>query len=233
MMFWSPEQIAERLRLEGSIFVSYATIYRALENGCINPELRQRLRIKYRPYRKGHKGRTGRIPVDCWIDERPKAANSRTRFGHWESDTMLGKAGGVALATHVERKSRYTVAAFIPKKNSAEYTAATIALFKLLPSKRIKSLTVDHGKEFSKHRVIRDALQATVYFAHPNCPGERGTNENTNGLLRQWFPKRSDFAAFSQDFLSEMLSVLNLRPRKCLGWRSPYEVFFNKVLHFT
>ena len=232
-LFLSPEQIENRLRLEGAKTVSYATIYRALEKGLIEPALRRHLRIKYKPYRRKGKGRSGRMPVDLWIGDRPEAVNSREEFGHWESDTVEAKQGGVAMVTHVERKSRFTAAAFMPKKNAENYKAATMECLSGLPAGAVRSFTVDHGKEFARYREMREHWRALVYFAHTGCPWERGTNENTNGLLRQWFPRRKDFASFSKQQLHEVLALLNHRPRKCLAWKTPYEVFFDTSLHFT
>ena len=232
-LFLSPEQIENRLRLERAKTVSYATIYRALDKGLITPALRRHLRIKYKPYRRKRKDRSGQIPVDLWIDDRPEAVNNREEFGHWESDTIESKKGGVAMVTHVERKSRFTVAAFMPKKNAENYRVATIECLSGLPAGAVRSFTVDHGKEFARYRELQEHWGALVYFAHTGCPWERGTNENTNGLLRQWFPRRKDLASFSDQELLEALALLNHRPRKCLGWKTPYEVFFHTSLHFT
>jgi len=189
--------------------------------------MKTKLRIKYKPYRKGHGGRTGRIPVDLWIDDRPDKVNKREELGHWESDTMEGKKGGAAIATHVERKSRYTVALPIAKKRAANFTTATIEYFQERYHSKVKSFTFDHGKECSKHKDICRELNALVYFAHVGAPWERGTNENTNGLLRQWFPRKTDLSSVTQSQLDEALDLLNHRPRKCLGWKSPFEVFFD------
>jgi IS30 family transposase len=230
---WSPEQIAGRTKLEGKPTASYTTIYRALERGDIGEKFRVKLRIKHRPYHKGHKGRTGKMNCIHTIHDRPAEANNRSETGHWESDTLLGKANGCAVATHVERKSRYVVALKIPVKKAAPYAAATIERFAKLPKDKVKSFTVDHGKEFFCHTELSSKLDVKVYFCDAGNPGQRGTNENTNGLLRQFLPKRTAFDKFSQSDIDHFADLLNFRPKKCLGWRSPHEIFYNKFLHLT
>lgn len=230
---FSPHQVAGRLALEGSGEISFNTIYRGLERGELPQALKKRLRIQGRPYRKGHGGRTGKLPIGHTIQERPPAANARAEVGHWESDTVLGTHNTGAVATHVDRKSRYLIALKLTARTADLFAMATIAAFKRVPQGKRKSFTVDHGKEFAKYREIEEALGITVYFADVGNPGQRGTNENTNGLLRQYLPKRSSFKNLTQPALDVLVCRLNLRPRRCLGWKTPFEVFHQKVLHLT
>lgn len=233
--YWSPEQISGRLKHEKSaIQISTSTIYRGLEKGLIDPMCRQRLRIKGRRRYGGHKkSKCGHLDIEYTIHDRPKRADARKQIGHWESDTVRGAKWSGCIGTHVERRSRYVVLCKLPDRTARAYTDAMIAAFaQLAPGKR-KSFTADHGKEFAGHREIARALQCNVYFADPSAPWQRGTNENTNGLLRQFCPKRTSFHHLTQEDVDRIADLLNKRPRKCLHWKSPYEVFFHCSFHFT
>ena len=234
-MYWSPEEISNRLKYEGNaVQVSTCTIYLGLENGLLAPELRKVLRIKGRRRCGGHKkSKCGHLNIEYTIHDRPKKVKDRTSIGHWESDTVRGAKWSGCIGTHVERLSRYAVMFKIPDRTEKSFTEATVLSLGKLPKRKRKSLTVDHGKEFAGHKEINSKLCCKVYFADPHAPWQRGTNENFNGLLRQFFPKRSSFAEVSQDDVAQVAALLNKRPRKCLGWKSPEEVFFNKSLHFT
>lgn len=164
------------------------------------------------------------------ISERPEEANARLAVGHWESDTVRGTKGTGLLATHTDRKSRYEVAILLRDATSPAFMTATVEAMKGLP---VKTFTADRGKEFARHELLTEQLNAEVYFADPHAPGQRGTNENTNGLLRQFFPKRRSFAQLTQEQVGRAVDLLNHRPRKCLGWQCPAEVFFGKVLRLT
>ena len=233
--YWSPEQIANRLQLEkNKIHVSTSTIYRALENGLLSPELRKVLRLKGKRRCGGHKkSPCGHLDIEYTIHDRPQSVENRKRAGHWESDTVRGSKWSGCLATHTERKSRFLVMRKIPDRTAQSFTEATITAFKLIPAGKIKSFTCDHGKEFSMHRELSDKLGCKVYFADPHAPWQRGTNENCNGLIRQFFPKRTSFADVTQEDADRVAMLLNRRPRKSLGWKTPEEVFFNKSLHLT
>ena len=138
------------------------------------------------------------------------------------------------MATHVERKSRYTVLLKLERRGHSEtYMQATKQAFDAMPPHLRRSLTVDHGKEFAAYRWLMKELDCIVYFADPYCPNQRATNENTNGLLRQFIPRRTDIAPVSQQALDSFAYLLNTRPRKCLGWKTPLEVFSKKLLHLT
>jgi IS30 family transposase len=227
---WSPEQIAGRLELEGKRRISYGTIYRSLGRGDLPADLKKRLRLKGRAYRKGHKGRTGKLPAAHSIHERPAAANNRTEIGHWEGDTIAGKQGGSAIATYVDRKSLFVVASKLPGKRADPMKDATIAAFKDMAPGKVKSFTVDNGKEFAAFAQIEKELQVTVYFADPASPEQRPVSENTNGLLRQYFPKGSSFKGVTRKQVADAVNRLNLRPRKSLKWKTSFEVFHSQVL---
>ena len=233
--YWSPEEISGRLALEKNpIRISTCTIYRGLENGLLDPILRKKLRIKGKIRCGGHKkSKCGHLDIEYTIHDRPKSVNDRKTIGHWEGDTVRGAKWSGCIGTQVERVSRYAILFKIPDRTAVAFTEANIKAFERLPKSKCKSFTVDHGKEFSNHREISTKLNCKVYFADPHAPWQRGTNENFNGLLRQFFPKRTSFAEVTQQEVDEIARLLNRRPRKSLGWRSPEEVFFKKMLHLT
>lgn len=225
MQDWSPEQVSGRLEHDGKGNISYNTIYRGLERGDLDQSLRRRLRIKGRPYRKGHKGRTGKLSIEHSIHERPLAANLRTELGHWESDTVLGSRGSGLISTSVERQSRYVIITKPKSRKADDVTQSIFAAFTALAPDKRKTFTVDHGKEWSHYKELQATLNTIVYFADPGNPGQRGTNENTNGLIRQYLPKRSSFQNVDLRLLQDIADRLNHRPRKSLGWLTPFEVF--------
>ena len=242
---WSPEQIANRLALErGKPVISYATIYRALRCGCMEPKgKRKKNRLGRYPLqkhlrRKGWRG-TGKAHkslahIHQTIDKRPASVQNRKQFGHWEGDLVYSSFHKVYVVTLVERRSRYLLTGISKTKQPEEIAEVISALLKPLPAQKLRTITLDRGTEFSQHRKITQQIpNAVFYFAHPHAPWERGTNENTNGLLRQYIPKRTYKVPFSPELLQEFTQKLNHRPRKCLGWKTPFEVFSRKVLHLT
>lgn len=241
---WSPEQIAKRLKAEGNaIHVSYSTIYRAIyarmldekklshgERGVVR-KLRHRGKTRHR---KGTEETRGKLKISNPIEERPQEANERSAFGHWEADTVSGKTGSSCMITLTDRKSRFLLLRKIPKKNSIFVRDGIIELLQQLPDDKVSSVTPDRGKEFSRHSEITEAMKGLpFYFPKPHAPWERGTNENTNGLIREYCPKSVDLETFDESHFTTFTAKLNRRPRKCLGWKSPYEVFFNVALHLT
>ncbi len=242
---WSPEQISERIRMEnGQKTISFNTIYRAIYAKMFDtPEQRQssqrgaarKLRHRGKTRRtKGSNETRGKIVISNRIEDRPPAAQDRSEIGHWEGDTVAGKLGQSCLATMADRASRYALAKKISGKTAEALNKGTISLFQALPDECLKSITPDRGKEFAKHAEITKALHDTpFYFPNPHAPWERGTNENTNGLLREYFPKSFDFDACPDEVIAQVIDKLNHRPRKCLNWRSPFEVFFGVALHLT
>ena len=223
--YWSPEQIDGRLKREkGKVQISFATIYRAIHRGELDIPRKCLRRGGHKP--SPHKEETrGRLHGHKTIHERPKAANTRSQYGHWEGDTVRGAQGKGAAATFVDRRSGFLVAALMPDRKAKTLTDAACAAFSALPQSLLRSFTVDNGNEFFDYLSLEKRLGTKVYFADPYRSWQRGLNENTNGLLRQYFPKKCDFLAVSpQDFQAVVYS-LNSRPRKRLGFRSPAECF--------
>lgn len=239
---WSPEQISKRLKKEGhAIQVSTPTLYRAIGKGLLHrPE-------DGRPGRKGfkihlrHKGkrrvksgteRRGKFCISNELADRPAEAQQRSRIGDWEADTMHGKEGTGCLVTIVDRGSRMTLCSKVAGPRKAEVAEAMIQLLSPLPKDFVQSLTPDRGKEFADHHKVTEALDGVqFYFPPPYQPWQRGTVENTNGLFREVFPRGYDFTDLSDDVIQDFCNKLNLRPRKCLNWKTPYEVMTGKVLH--
>jgi len=229
---WSPKLIAEKLSIDfpddQEMRVSHETIYRwiygdAKEGGTLYHHLRRRRkrRRKQKRYGSGRRFIPGRVS----ISQRPAIVETRERFGDWEGDTIEGKKSTGYMATHVERKSRYLMAAKLTHKTAESLTLQSIKAFWRTPKKMRKTLTVDNGKEFARFKELEDKTGLTVYFADPYSAWQRGTNENTNGLLRQYFPKGTDFRDVTEEDLAFAVKKLNHRPRKCLNYRSPSEVF--------
>lgn len=240
---WSPEQISNRLAMEQGIpVVSYSTIYRALSSGCMEPKYNRNNYGRYpmQKYlrRKGWRGKgKSQKPlkhIHQTIDQRPKAAESRKQFGHWEGDLVYSSFHKVYVVTMVERHSRYLLTGISKTKHPEDIAAVIQGLLVPLPTQKLRSITLDRGTEFAQHSKITEQIpNAAFYFAHPHAPWERGTNENTNGLLRQYIPKRTYKVPLSEELLQEFTRKLNHRPRKCLGWKTPFEVFSHRVLHLT
>lgn len=224
---WSPEQIHLWLRQETGHTVSPEWIYQyILSDRQAGGTLYQHLRCqKQRKKRYGVYTRRGTIPNQVSIEQRPAIVDARRRFGDWELDTVIGKQHRQALVTIVERKSKLTLMAKVKRKTAEAVAAAIIGLLKSF-SPWVHTLTADNGREFSHHEKIAKALKAKFYFAHPFASWERGLNENTNGLIRQYFPKKHDFATITQRQIDHVMERLNNRPRKCLGIKTPNQVFF-------
>lgn len=231
---WSPEQIEGRIALElGESPVSDTTIYRGIRegrfDGCIGGrKAARRLRHKGRRRRgAGHVERRGRIPISHSIEERPAAADLRERLGDWEADTVAGRQGGACLATFTDRKSGYLEGGKAAAKTAGGVNAVAIAT---LAGHPLRSITADRGKEFAGHAEVTEALGVEFFFALPHCPWQRGTNENTNGLLREYFPKGKPIDGFSDEEVSMVYDKLNRRPRKRLNYRTPHEVHYSTTL---
>lgn len=230
--YWSPEQISNRLKKEKNpIQIGTSTIYRALSSGLIEKAMQKKLRRKGQ--RHSDRLPCGHLPIQNTIHDRPVEANTRQRLGDWECDTVRGAHHSGCVATLVDRKSRYTVCAKLPNRTAKAFNMSVIQRMNQEPELTVLTLTCDQGKEFAKFKELENSLQCTVYFADPGRPDQRGTNENTNGLLRQFLPKRTRFTSITQGDVDAFAQLLNLRPRKCLNWLSPFEVFFHSLLHFT
>ncbi|PIW38373.1 MAG: IS30 family transposase [Hydrogenophilales bacterium CG_4_8_14_3_um_filter_62_83] len=231
----SPEQAANRLALEGCLQISHEIIYQHIYADKRNGgELHQHLRSQ-KPRRKRYASgqeRRGTIKNRVSIDERPEIVAEKTRMGDWEGDTVIGKNHKGGLVTLAERKSRYVLAGHIRSKHAAGVTAVTTRL--LTPHKdKCHTITFDNGKEFAEHEKMAAELKADIYFANPYHSWERGLNENSNGLLRQYFPKGMELTDITEEQVQEAVERINHRPRKALGFRTPHEVFFGVEVRYT
>lgn len=225
--YWSPEQISSWLRQEEKTRISPEWVYQyILRDKQAGGDLCQYLRCqKQRKKRYGSPDRRGQIKGRVSIDERPEVVNERSRIGDWEADTVIGKQGGEVLVTLVERKTRWSMIGKAPNRTAKEVRAVIVK--RLLPlATHVQTLTYDNGKEFAYHQDIDKELQSNGYFAHPYHSWERGLNENTNGLIRQFFPKGKDLSEVDDEEIQRVMDKLNNRPRKCLGFKTPNQVFF-------
>ena len=228
---WSPEQIAGWLKIRypnnQSMRVSHETIYRSLfiqARGVLKKELIQHLRSK-RLIRRSRHARAGgkshgQIVDAISIRERPAEIEDRAIPGHWEGDLLSGTSNS-HIATLVERHSRFTILVKVPSKDTATVVVALSRQIRKLPASLRRSLTWDRGLEMAKHKSFTVATKVNVYFCDPQSPWQRGTNENTNGLLRQYFPKKIDLSVYPQSELDKVAMRLNQRPRKTLGFQTP------------
>jgi len=224
---WSPEQISGWLVRVYQITVSHESIYQFIlkdkqQGGNLYLHLRCK---KQRRKRYGSTSRRGQILNRISIDQRPAIVDTRSRIGDWELDTIIGKGHKQALVSMTERKSRLTLVTKV-KRKSAELISRSIRRLLEPIAAKVFTLTSDNGKEFAGHQEIATALRADFYFAHPYSSWERGLNENTNGLIRQYFPKKHDFTTITEKDVVMVMNKLNNRPRKCLGFKTPNQVFF-------
>jgi IS30 family transposase len=229
----SPEQIARRLRLdfpdEPEMWVSPETIYQSIYvqgRGNLRRELHTCLRTGRalrKPQRRAD-SRRGRIPNMVNISQRPPEVADRAVPGHWEGDLILGAESNSAIGTLVERTTRFTMLLHLPDDHGAlAVQDAIVVKMAQLPAILRKTLTWDQGAEMANHIAIAEAAQLDIYFCDPHSPWQRGSNENTNGLLRQYFAKGTDLSIFPADYLDYVATKLNTRPRKTLGWKTPAE----------
>lgn len=230
---WSPEQIAKRLIIlypnDMSMRVSHETIYSylyVLPRGELKREITTCLR-RHHKHRLRRKARQKSSPIQDFlsIEERPIEVADRIIPGHWEGDLLAGSRNASAIGTLVERTTRMTFLVKLEDKYARHVRNAFADEFRHLPKGLKRTLTYDQGMEMAEHKLFTKETDITVYFAHPHSPWERGTNENTNALLRQYFPKNADFTKISKERLKEVQDELNDRPRKTLGWYTPHEKF--------
>ena len=222
---WSPEQIASQLP------ISHETVYQHVyadkaQGGTLWKHLRCQ-KQKRKRYASG-RDRRGQIPNRRPLSERPLHIEARRQVGHWECDTVIGASHKGAVVTMVERKSGYAVMAKVEKKTSELVSSAIVDKLQPLAA-RVKTLTFDNGKEFAGHAQIDQQLQSTAYFARPFASWERGSNENLNGLLRQYVPKKRAMSTVSDEEIRMIQNRLNNRPRKRLGFKTPAEVFHQSL----
>ena len=242
-LYWSPEQISGRLLLDfpddKTMRISFKTIYRRIARGVKKQtpwaELYHFLRLKrpgkcIRGHMKVNPGPAGRLPS---IESRPSIVDEKRRFGDWESDLVNGKVGKGNIATFVERSTGILLAAECPTRSPSDYNIVALKLLGNLPSQAVRTITVDRGSEFFGYRELEKKLNLSYYFCHPRCPNERGLNEQVNGLLRQFFPKGRALRGITNE-LNRAVTLLNHRPRKRLGYKTPVEMLnvfgLNEVL---
>lgn len=223
---WSPEQISGWCKANDLLQISPERIYQYVyADKKAGGELFKHLRCqKTGRKRTGKYDRRGIIPDRKSIDERPDAVELRQRLGDWERDLIIGKNHQGAALTLTERKSRFTLLRKVDGKQAEVVLQATLEALSWVPE--VETITNDNGKEFALHKALSTALSAKVYFAHPYASWERGTNENTNGLIRQYLPKNRNLTTLSAAEELMIMDRLNLRPRKCLAFKTPFEVFF-------
>ncbi|MCX5698882.1 MAG: IS30 family transposase [Candidatus Omnitrophica bacterium] len=231
---WSPEQIAKRLIIlypnDMAMRISHETIYSyiyILPRGRLKRNLISSLRRnhKYRRKQNSNRRNNGTIQNYLSIEERPKEVADRIIPGHWEGDLVIGQRNASAIGTLVERTTRMSFLVKLDNQDAHIVRKAFAEEFRHLPKSLKKTLTYDRGAEMSQHKLFSKDTEITVYFAHPHSPWERGSNENTNALIRQYFPKGTDFSKISNNRLKEVQDELNDRPRKTLGWYTPHEKF--------
>jgi len=236
---WSPEQIAKRLihlyPKDPNMHISHEAIYSyiyILPRGSLKRELASCLRRNRKNRRKRRKHRHDPAPLQDYlsIEERPKEVADRIIPGHWEGDLIIGSNAISAIGTLVERTTRMTFIVKLKSRDAMTVRKAFTEEFHYLPKGLKRTLTYDQGREMAQHKIFNKETDITVYFAHPHSPWERGTNENTNSLIRQYFPKGTDFSKISRNSLKQVQDQLNDRPRKALGWYTPHESF-RKLLH--
>lgn len=236
---WSPEQIAKRLKIlypeNMDMQISHESIYSylyVLPRGALRKELVKCLRYHHINRRIQGKSRQKPCPIQDYIsiEERPAEVADRIIPGHWEGDLLMGHNNGSALGTLVERTTRMTFLVQLKAKDATAVREAFAKEFKHLPKGLKRSLTYDQGQEMAEHKLFTKSTQIKVYFAHPHSPWERGTNENTNALIRQFFPKGTEFSKVSLKNIKRSQDMLNDRPRKTLEFLTPHEVF-SKLLH--
>lgn len=230
---WSPEIISQRLKRDfphskKKMRISYEAIYQwifrdAEQGGTLFKCLIRNHKKRKKQRRYG--SLRGLIPNRVDISLRPGVVDRRSRYGDWEGDTMVGYRHQGRFVTHVERKSRYLLARVVKDGTAASFNDASLHLFQQIPDNYCKTLTLDNGSENAKFIELENKLSMRVYFAKPYASWERGTNENTNGLLRRFFPKGTNFLLITESELANAVKNLNHRPRKCLNYRTPFEVF--------
>jgi IS30 family transposase len=226
---WSPEQISGWMKKNMEIAVSHEWIYQyvlkdKLDGGSLYLHLRCK---KKRKKRYGSYDRRGTLKNRVSIDERPDMVEERNRIGDWEADTIIGKAHKQAIVSLTERKSGLALIYKVDRRTKGNTEGAVRRLLRSI-SNQVHTITSDNGKEFARHEQIAKRLKCDFYFAHPYSSWERGTNENTNGLIRQYFPKNRDFRTITDKELIHAMKRLNNRPRKRLGYKTPNEVFFGE-----
>jgi len=236
---WSPEQISGRIKIDYPndtvMTISHEAIYRYI---YLHPQAKvNRKLIALLPYHKSRRRRAGsyskrkiKIHNQVSIEERPKHVEEREEIGHWEGDLIIGKGQQSAIGTAVERKSRFTIIVKLHDRKSKTVCDKFSRELGKLDKSFLKTFTYDNGTEMARHELIAERTGMSIYFAHPYSSWERGTNENTNGLIRRYFPKKTDFNKVTERELKQVQKMLNNRPRKVLNFKTPAEVFAEECL---
>lgn len=230
--YHSPEQLSGQMNRQGIGQVSYETIYQMIyrnHQGLGNYQVYLRQGQKQRRRRKGVNQKRGGIPGRVGIEHRPAIADQKIEMGHWESDTIIGANHAGLIVTHVDKASKFLLAGLAKNKTVQQINQVTIDLFEQMGAGFRKTMTFDNGKEFSGHQKLAEALGVSCYFANPYHSWERGLNEHTNGLLRQFFPKGTNFKIVKPETLMHAVDLINHRPRKSLDYRTPYEVLCSQA----
>lgn len=231
-MGWSPEQIAGRLRREGAQHrVSHESIYRFIYSRS-GRELKLSRYLARRKAKRGlryFKAKRNTIPHEFTITNRPQTIEARTQFGHWEGDLMQFRTQRGAILNLTERTTRLTLLSAVPSKKAEPTSQAIVELLAALPQAARKSLTFDRGGEFADHQTMKHKLGADIWFCDPHSPWQRGTVENTNGILRRDMPRKTDITDYSDKDIEMTQMLLNSTPRKCLGYKTPTEAFIQKL----
>lgn len=227
-LFWSPEQIVNRYEKEHQKrLTSFATIYRYIYRGEL-PNISKKIHLRRRgKLQLPRNSCYNTIQPDRIIPEWIPSIKNRSRIGDWEGDTVYGAVGKGLVVTLADRKTRYLLAGKLQSRNALLTEKVVVNLLK---DKPVKSLSLDNGSEFANFREIEKQISSPIYFAEPHKPWQRGTNENTNDILRFFFPKGTNFHEVSDEELEEVVYLINTRPRKCLNWKSPFEVFWGVAL---
>lgn len=232
---WSPEQIAGHMAAQPDLWgavrtVSFRTIYRMVERMARAGSLLMRRWPRPPRKRKSSCGKRGRIVGRVGIEHRPADVVTRQQAGHWEVDTIVGRPGEAVLATFVERKTRFVVAFKLPSRHAQPLSRAAVRhLGRKIPACLRSTLTFDNGTEFADFKSMERGLGVSAYFAHPHSPWQRGSNENTNGLIRHFLPKKTNLTHVSRREINRIVGLLNNRPRKCLNWRTPAEAMAEEM----
>ncbi len=235
-MGWSPEQIAGRLRLEGSEHrVSHESIYRFIYRPCIKPEKLHRFlpRAKAARGRRYFKRRREPIPGRRSIHERPETVENRQEFGHWEGDLMQFRTQRGNLPALCERKTRFSVSAPLKTKKASETDTTLQVILGALPPEARRTISFDNGPEFALHQNLTTALGTEAFFRDPHSPWQRGTIENTNGIFRRDMPRKTDITNYSVQDVADLTWAINSTPRKCLGFQTPAEAFLDNINRCT
>lgn len=222
---WSPQQISLRMKRDIGKTLSTESIYLIVYK---NRELIKYLKRSKKPRRRNRRNSSTKHGIcnRVSIHKRPKLVEARSRVGHWELDTIIGAKQQGVIASFVERKSRFTILKKMTNKSAAEMLKVSLEAFKGLPKSKLRSFTSDNGKEFAFHQTVSKELNTKFYFADPYSSWQRGTNENTNGLVREFLPKKMPLDKVTQKQLDKIALLLNLRPRLCLNGFNPHEIFY-------